>query len=124
MLWNRLSEHSQSLQAVNLNLQHFPCRYLIADDIWIPLGENLLIEMFRPLWNVLVAGFGNHDPGKGRRGQEKSAWDTLHPGRSWAAMLPAHTKTAKELQRTIADFFAGRKVPSISAEKAVIEEES
>lgn len=124
VLWNRLSEHSQSLQAVNLNLQHFPCRYLIADDIWIPLGENLLIEMFRPLWNVLVAGFGNHDPGKGRRGQEKSAWDTLHPGRSWAAMLPAHTKTAKELQRTIADFFAGRKVASISAEKAVIEEES
>lgn len=80
--------------------------------------------MFRPLWNVVVAGFGNHDPGKGRRGQEKSVWDTLHPGRSWAATLPVHTKTAKELQRTIADFFAGRKVPSISAEKAVIEEES
>ncbi len=124
VLWNRLSEHSQSLQAVNLNLQHFACRYLIADDIWIPLGENLLIEMFRPLWNVVVTGFGNHDPGKGRRGQEKSAWDTLHPGRPWAAMLPAHAKTAKELQRTVADFFAGRKVPSISAEKAVIEEES
>jgi len=124
VLWNRLNEHSQSLQAVDLPLQHFSCRYLVADDIWIPLGENLLIEMFRPLWNVVIAGFGNHDPGKGRRGQEKPAWDTLHPGRSWAAMLPAHAKTAKELQRTVVDFFAGRNVPSISAEKAVIEEES
>lgn len=67
--------------------------------------------------------FLNHDPGRGRRGQEKSAWDTLHPGRHWAATLPAHPKSPEALQATIVDFFAGRNVPSISAEKAVIEEE-
>lgn len=124
VLWNRLNEHSQSLQSVALPLRDFRCRYLVADDIWIPLGENLLIEMFRPLWNVVVAGFGNHDPGRGRRGQEKSAWDTLHPGRSWAATLPDHPKSPAELHATVADFFAGRKVPSISAETAVTEEDS
>ena len=124
VLWNRLNEHSQSLQAVNLTVEHFPCRYLVADDIWIPLGENLLIEMFRPVWNVVITGFGNHDPGRGRRGQEKSLWDTLHPGRDWAAVLRAHPKTGGELEQMVVDFLAGREVPTVSAEKAVTEEES
>lgn len=122
-LFNRLREHSQSLQAAKLSTDHFPCRYLIADDIWIPLGESLLIEMFNPLWNVLVDGFGNHDPGKGRQKQVKSAWDALHPGRSWATGLPENPKRADELRKMIADFFAGRRVPIITAEKAVTDEE-
>jgi hypothetical protein len=25
-----------------------------VDDIWIPLGESLLIEMFSPLWNKVL----------------------------------------------------------------------
>ena len=33
------------------------------DDIWIPLGESLLIEMFVPLWNRILDGFGIHDLG-------------------------------------------------------------
>lgn len=124
-LFRRLNEHKCSiLAAENLELDEFHCRHPVSDDIWIPLGENLLIEMFTPLWNVLVTGFGNHDPGQGRRGQEKPLWDTLHPGRTWAAVLRAHTKTAGDLERMVVDFFAGRQVPSISAEKAVTEEES
>lgn len=85
VLFNRLHEHAGSIQsAASLNIDDFVCRYLIVDDIWIPLGEALLIEMFRPLWNVVVDGFGNHDPGGGRYNQQRSAWDTLHPGRNWA----------------------------------------
>jgi hypothetical protein len=88
VLYNRLSEHAESIQdSENLRLEDFFCRYLAVDDIWIPLGENLLIEMFNPLWNRLVDGFGNHDPGKGRYQGKMPSWDVLHPGRGWAGKL-------------------------------------
>ncbi len=84
-LFNRLRKHADSIRQVeNLNLDHFNCRYLVVDDIWIPLGEALLIATFSPIWNYLIDGFGNHDPGKGRYEQIRSRWDVLHPGRSWA----------------------------------------
>ena len=85
VLFRRLQEHADSIaQAPNLNLADFACRFLVVDDIWIPLGESLLIESFRPLWNRVVDGFGNHTPGEGRFNQKRSAWDIIHPGRPWA----------------------------------------
>jgi len=74
-------------KASNLSLEDFHCRYLVVDDIWIPLAESLLIEMFSPLWNLVIDGFGNHAPGAGRYNQQKSPWDVLHPGRAWAEKL-------------------------------------
>ena len=89
----RLKEHADSIRAVrNLNLEDFWCRYLIVDDIWIPLGENLMISKFSPLWNVIVDGFGNHTPGAGRFNQMRSRWDVLHPGREWAAKCKERTE--------------------------------
>jgi hypothetical protein len=88
VLFQRLGEHAESIsQAGNLKLDDFRCRYLAVDDIWIPLGESLLIEMFSPLWNKVLDGFGNHDPGSGRYSQQISPWDILHPGREWAKKL-------------------------------------
>jgi hypothetical protein len=38
-LHKRLNEHARSIeQAGNLNLDDFQCRYLMVDDIWIPLA--------------------------------------------------------------------------------------
>ena len=122
VLFNRLREHAQSIQAAKMQVTDFQCRYLVADDIWIPLGESLLIEMFLPLWNVVIEGFGNHAPGKGRQGQVQSPWDTLHPGRTWAATLPKNPKTIPQIKKTISDFFAGRDVPIIQPDTAVIQE--
>jgi hypothetical protein len=51
------------------------------------LAESLLIERYRPLWNVVVDGFGNHAPGSGRYQGKRPNWDTLHPGRVWASRL-------------------------------------
>ena len=105
-MFKRLSEHGDSIQqAVNLACGEFNCRYLVVDDVWIPLAESLLIDRFRPLWNVLVDGFGNHAPGSGRRRQKKSPWDVLHPGRSWAEKLQPCAKSMKEIESEIESFF-------------------
>lgn len=88
VLFSRLSEHAASIrQAQNLDIEDFHCRYLVVDDIWIPLAESLLIREFAPAWNKVLDGFGNHAPGSGRSGQRRSSWDTIHPGRSWATRL-------------------------------------
>lgn len=101
VLLNRLSEHHDSVdQAENLNIEDFSCRFLVVDDIWIPLAESLLIRRFRPLWNSVLDGFGNHDPGSGRYNQQKSPWDCVHPGRSWAKHLrPNATDTQQFVER-------------------------
>ncbi len=84
-LSKRLFEHATTIAlADSLNVNEFTCRYLVVDDIWIALGEALLIEKYQPLWNVVVEGFGNHDPGSGRYQGKRPVWDELHPGRPWA----------------------------------------
>ena len=100
-----LREHAESVtQAKNLRLEHFRCRYLVVDDIWIPLGESLLISMFSPLWNHKLDGFGNHDPGAGRYNQQRSSWDELHPGRPWAKKLKPNARPSTEILSTISEF--------------------
>jgi hypothetical protein len=105
VLYRRLREHAESIQqAENLALADFRCRYLIVDDIWIPLGESLLIAMFSPLWNKILDGFGNHDPGAGRYNQQRSPWDVVHPGRPWALKLRSNSKSEKEILDFVAYF--------------------
>jgi hypothetical protein len=107
VLFKRLREHLESIEAVsNLNSADFGCRFLTVDDIWIPLGESLLIARFSPLWNNLVDGFGNHDPGKGRHAGLRPRWDTLHPGRAWADRLQTRDETAIAIQREIREVLA------------------
>ena len=87
-LYKRLAEHGESIvMAGNLDLSDFSCRFLVVDDIWIPLAESILIEWFKPVWNRIIDGFGNHTPGEGRKGQQMSPWDCLHPGRKWVREL-------------------------------------
>jgi hypothetical protein len=101
-LYRRLAEHAESIKAVsNLDIADFDCRFLVVDDIWIPLAESVLIEKFKPVWNVLLDGFGNHDPGKGRYAGAKPQWDTLHPGRAWAQRLQTGTMTAEALTERV-----------------------
>lgn len=89
-LCKRLREHSDSINAVrNLKLADFRCRWLVVDEVFIPLGESLLISHYRPVWNAVVDGFGNHAPGSGREKGKKPMWDILHPGRRWADRLRA-----------------------------------
>jgi hypothetical protein len=108
-LFSRISEHRESITvANNLSLSDFSVRYLAVDDIWIPLGEALLISMFNPVWNQLIDGFGNHDPGAGRYNGLRPLWDVLHPGRAWADKCKPRVETTEEIGRRIIDFFAAR----------------
>jgi hypothetical protein len=85
LLFNRLREHANTLEQVEqLTLADFYCRFLVVDEMWAPLALDLLIHHLRPVWNVVVEGFGSHAPGGGRYRTARSDWDELHPGRPWA----------------------------------------
>ena len=104
-LYKRLSEHYESIRsAQNLNPEDFACRFLVVDDIWIPLTESLLIERFKPVWHRVLDGFGNHDPGKGRHSGKMPLWDCLHPGRAWAERLQPCAFTAEELDQRVREY--------------------
>ncbi len=81
----RLREHRISIECTpTLAIEDFTFRSLVVDDVWITLGEALLIQQYQPLWNHVVEGFGNHSVGKGRFTGMRPLWDELHPGRTWA----------------------------------------
>jgi Eco29kI restriction endonuclease len=87
-LHTRLGQHSNNIAVVkSLKLADFQCRFVIFEDAgsdMIGAIEASLIKLHKPLWNVVLDGFGNHDPGKGRYQQAKSDWDVVHAGRVWA----------------------------------------
>lgn len=106
-LFKRLSEHSESIGAANnLNLEDFHCRFLVVDDIWIPLAESLLIERFAPVWNRILDGFGNHDPGSGRHSGKMPFWDCVHPGRTWATHLQPCSMSRDELEQRVVNYLS------------------
>ena len=91
-LYQRLAHHARSIDAAeSLELSDFFSRWLVLDPVWIGLTEQVLIAEYQPIWNVVVDGFGNNDPGRGRRNQRRSQWDTLHPG-AGVGISPARTR--------------------------------
>jgi len=105
VVYNRLREHSRSInQCENLNLSDFQCRFIILtgkeNDLVIPI-EAELIRRYAPLWNSTIDGFGNHDPGAGRREQAKSEWDVLHPGRPWVQKQTGIPPNLQEIKQKI-----------------------
>ncbi len=104
-LLNRLQQHGRSIdQAENLDLEAFYCRYLVVLPVWINLAEQFLVNHFKPVWNLVLEGFGNHDPGKGRTGMRKPKWDIMHPGRPWAMKL-REEESKDDLLKKVEIFF-------------------
>lgn len=127
-LWDRLDEHRASIeQASNLDLDGFGCRWLVADQLFVPMAESLMIATYHPVWNVTVDGFGNHDPGAGRHRGERTKWDTLHPGRPWAKRLAEPSASASDLQALVTEHFKryppeeAPRVPPVTGGVPVIE---
>jgi hypothetical protein len=109
-LRGRLAEHSRSIQDVKgLNISDFKCRFVILEDaegdLVVPL-EAELIRKYQPVWNTVVDGFGNHDPGSGRYNQAPSEWDVLHPGRSWAKRLTGKPPVLQNIRDKLRSYFS------------------
>lgn len=107
-LHNRIYEHSQSIKIVEgLDISDFFCRFMILEgresDL-IGTVEAALIRKYQPIWNTLIDGFGNHDPGKGRYQQAKSDWDVCHPGRPWAEKCQGIAASRENLFHSIENF--------------------
>jgi hypothetical protein len=110
-LWRRLADHMKSVGAAkNLKLEDFDARYLVVRSAWQNTAETYLISRFRPIWNNEVGvcyGFGKHGDSSDTRKNERSPWDTLHPGRPWATKegnVP-NAKTVDHITRAIAEHF-------------------
>jgi len=105
---NRIREHGRSIeQGAGLRLNDYRCRFMIlegAESDLIGTVEAALIRSYKPLWNSLIDGFGNHDPGSGRYEQAVSDWDVCHPGRLWAKKCKGKHNSKKELLESIRDF--------------------
>lgn len=107
VLYERIREHAESIAtARNLSVSDFECRYLVLMPVWIALAEQLLISSYKPVWNLIVDGFGNHQPGKGRKDMKRPDWDIVHPGRSWAKKLKAKRKATDIWAKVKASFQA------------------
>ncbi len=106
-VFSRLSQHAESIAAVtNLRIEDFRVRYLIVEELFIEIAERRLIQQFKPVWNVCLDGFGNHDPGKGRYGGQRPGWDEVHPGRAWATKCQPSRLSAAEWSDAIRAYLA------------------
>jgi hypothetical protein len=110
-LFTRLKDHNRSLaNAENLMLSDFDCRYLVVRSAWVETAEDLLIDWFKPVWNnelKVCYGFGKHGDSAGTRSNERSPWDTLHPGRAWAKSNEntPNKKSVAQIRADIAEHF-------------------
>ena len=108
-LFNRVKTHRKSIEAAgNLDPADFMVRMLAVAPTWVPLAEVVAIRMHQPLWNKVIDGLGNHNPGRGRKDGARTRWDTLHPGRPWAYDYPANADDAAALSQEARDFLRVR----------------
>src|SRR6266700_314135 len=132
VLCDRLREHARSIESVeryatetgrpDLTLSGFLCRRLVADDIWVPMGEALLSGHYRPVWTVVVDGFAPHPPGGGRARHARSLWDPLHPGRRWAFDLPDSPLDLRQIRTLITEHLTRWARPDLDTVPEVDEE--
>jgi len=105
--FERLRHHAQSIkEAKSLDIKDFWCRYLVTEEIFIPLCESLLITRYAPIWNQVVTGFGPKVVGKERTTQQTSMWDLLHPGRHGRGSAPSKRfKSAEDIQKKLEEAY-------------------
>jgi hypothetical protein len=89
-LCRRLDDHRKNIgKAVStLNISDFEFRSLVVQSGWETAAEDYLIHLFKPIWNSetgILYGLGKHGDDAKTRANKRSPWDTIHPGREWAA---------------------------------------
>jgi hypothetical protein len=102
-----LLEHRKTIERCdNLLLADFQVRYLPVEEMFVAGARRLMLGDHRPVWNIVVEGFGFHEPGQGRLAAKRPPWDELHPGRSWAAQMAPGMRSVQELRAAVRRHFA------------------
>ncbi|SDH48963.1 MULTISPECIES: Eco29kI family restriction endonuclease [unclassified Duganella] len=98
----RLNEHARSIRkaATTLDINDFECRFLIVQTGFQKSAEDYLINFFKPIWNSetkICFGLGKHGDSSDTRGNKRSPWDTMHPGREWASATTENQKAPETI---------------------------
>jgi hypothetical protein len=109
-LCSRLSDHRKNIgkAASTLELADFEFRSLVVQSGWEAAAEDYLIHLFRPIWNSetnILYGLGKHGDSATTRANKRSPWDTIHPGRAWAAASVADGKSVGQINDELAKHF-------------------
>ncbi|MCO6455240.1 MAG: Eco29kI family restriction endonuclease [Pirellulaceae bacterium] len=109
-LAQRLAEHAKSIRAASdtLRLEDFDCRFLVVQSGWQRSAEDYLLNLFKPIWNSKICfGFGKHGDDPRTRGNTRSPWDSLHPGRKWATKVgnKPNPRNTSQIIEQIAEHF-------------------
>jgi hypothetical protein len=120
-LSGRLTEHRKNimLATTTLDIADFQYRSLVVQSGWETAAENYLIQLFRPIWNNetnILYGLGKHGDDSKTRANKRSPWDTMHPGRRWAAPTLLDAKTPDMISQELKEHFAEHPVfPDLDA---------
>lgn len=103
-LYKRLSEHARNIAKTNLNLSDFTCRNVAIQSGMQSAVEHFMIQFYQPIWNKEIKvcfGIGKHGDSAKTRANKRSPWDTMHPGRKWAAKTKEDQKSRKKVEEDI-----------------------
>lgn len=107
----RLAKHARTICAArDLDIDDFACRFMIfsGDSVdMIAAVEAALISEYRPLWNTVIDGFGNNDPGGKRMDGEVPQWHIIHKGVDWALKMTGPRKSVAKVKKSIMDYMMG-----------------
>lgn len=109
-LCSRLSDHRKNIgkATTTLDLNDFEFRSLVVQSGWETAAEDYLIHLFRPIWNSetdILFGLGKHGDAATTRANKRSPWDTLHPGRKWAADSAQDARSVEKIETDLAAHF-------------------
>lgn len=110
-LSGRLSDHKKNIGKAtsSLDLADFEFRSLVVQSGWETAAEDYLIHLFRPIWNSetnILYGLGKHGDSATTRANKRSPWDTMHPGREWAAASTEDAKSIAQIDAELAQHFS------------------
>lgn len=111
----RLREHAKNIgkASTTLHLDDFECRFLVVQTGFQKAAEDNLIALFKPIWNSetkIAFGLGKHGDSAETRGNKRSPWDTLHPGRKWAENTAEDQKPASVVIEEIAQHLSAQRI--------------
>ena len=114
-LARRLEDHRKNISkaASTLSIEDFRCRFLVVQSGYETAAEDFLIHLFKPIWNsetAILYGLGKHGDAAETRANKRSPWDTLHPGREWAAKTKEDARSKAQIASDLKKHFAEARV--------------